>query len=303
MKNKPIFAKLLHEHSPDARAEIIKRKIKNIEKITGRKLIVYITNSQAPFGMITRADVFGFEDILSSIDHTKKGDLLINSPGGEPDAAEKILIMCRKHFEKEFNVIIPDYAKSAATLISLGSDKILMGYSSELGPVDPQIIFRPDRYPLPAQAFLSGLDYIRKNVKAKKDPDPLEMYLPILDKIEPELISICANSIEHAKEMAEKWLGKGMLKEDHDQAKKVAEWLCEGIKYKSHGKVIDFKEALFLKLNVEEIEKDSKLWKLVWELYCRCHFYLNEVKGVNLFASENLVLTQRASVEKEENEQ
>lgn len=299
MKESPVFSRLLHEHSLEAKEDAIRKKIREIEKITKRKLIVYITNAQLPFAMITRNDVFGFEDILQSVTHQNKGDLLINSPGGEPNAAEKILIMCKQHFKSEFNVIIPDFAKSAATMVALGSDKILMGYSSELGPIDPQLQIEANQPPIPAQAFLTGLDYIRKRIKDGNNPDPLEMYLPILNKVNPEIITICDNSIKHAKELTEKWLSEGMLKNNKKQAKKVAKLLCEGKVYKSHGKVIDFKEAKnVLKLNVELIDRDSKLWKLIWELYCRGVIYLQEVNGINLFASENLVLTQKFKVEK-----
>ncbi len=38
------------------------------------------------------------------------------------------------------------------------------------------------------------------------------MYIPLLSKIDPELITICDNSIKHAKELIEKWLSNGMLK-------------------------------------------------------------------------------------------
>jgi len=297
MQETPIFSRLLDEHSSKIKENAIKRKIQDIEKIRKKKLIVYITNPQLPFAMITRNDIFGFEDILNSIDHQNRGELLINSPGGEPNAAEKILIMCKKHFIEEFNVIVPDYAKSAATMIALGSDKILMGYSSELGPVDPQLQIAPNQPPIPAQAFLSGIEYIRTRIKDKVNPDPLEMYLPILSKIRPELITICDNSIKHARELIEKWLSEGMLKNDKEQAKKVARLLSEGIEYKSHGKVIDYEEAnKKLKLNVELIPKDSKLWRLVWEVYCRGILYLQKINGINLFASENLVLTQKVEV-------
>ena len=37
-------------------------------------------------------------------------------------------------------VIVPDFAKSAGTLIALAADKIVMSDSSELGPIDPQFL-------------------------------------------------------------------------------------------------------------------------------------------------------------------
>ncbi len=298
MTKKPVFKKLLHEHNPSSKGEIIQALIKKIQKITKRKLIVYITSPNVPGAMITRQDVFGFEDLLNTCDHKEKGDLLINSPGGEPNAAEKILMMLRAHFKEEFNVIIPDYAKSAATMISLGADKIIMGYSAELGPIDPQLQVKLGEPAIPAQAFLSGLDFIRKKVKNKKDPDPISMYLPVLNKIKPELISVCQNAIDHSKDLAERWLKENMLKNDKKQAKIVAKLLSEGKEYKSHGKVIDYKEAHDrLKLNVELIDKNSELWTLIWELYCRGVIYLQQINGVNLFASECVVLAQQVTKE------
>lgn len=293
MKKNSIFSKILHENSIEAKEDAIKKKIEEIEIQTNRKLIVYLTNIQIPFAMITRNDVFGFEDVLNSISHNKKGNLLLNSPGGEPNAAEKILIMCKRHFKEEFRTIIPDFAKSAATLISLGSDKILMGYSAELGPIDPQLQLIPNRPPIPAQAVLSGIEYIRKRIKTEKNPDPLGMYIPLLDKIRPELITICDDSIKHAKKLTQKYLSEGMLKNNKNQAEKVARLLCEGKEYKSHGKVIDYEEAKnILKLNVELIDKDSSLWKSIWDLYCRGTLLLQEEGALILFMSENLVLTQ-----------
>ena len=37
-------------------------------------------------------------------------------------------------------MIVPDLAKSAATLMVLGADSILMSDTSELGPIDPQVV-------------------------------------------------------------------------------------------------------------------------------------------------------------------
>lgn len=39
---------------------------------------------------------------------------------------------------RRLTVIVPDQAKSAATLLALGAHQILMGPTSDLGPVDPQ---------------------------------------------------------------------------------------------------------------------------------------------------------------------
>jgi len=288
------LSEILREDSPVAKEETIKEKISEAEEITGRRLIAYVEHPTSPHTMISKEDTMGFEDVLNVIDDDE-GDLLINSSGGRPNAAEKILIMCRQHFSEEFNTLVCDYAKSAATMIAVGSNKIYMGHSAELGPVDPQL-GTPDGGSIPAQAFLSSLDYIRERIKDEDDPDPLEMYLPILRKIDPEIITISENSIEHSKSIVENRLKQGMLEEDHNKAEDTAQKLCEGTEYNSHGKVIDFDEASELGLNVEKMNKDSSLWKIVWEIYCRCWQYVQQEDAAKVFASSDKFLSQSVQV-------
>jgi ClpP class serine protease len=80
-----------------------------------------------PISGIMQFDSSLFEDCMRAVEGPK-GDLMINSPGGDANAAEKMLKMCRFRFKEKFNVIIPNYAKSAATLIALGADRVFMGY-------------------------------------------------------------------------------------------------------------------------------------------------------------------------------
>jgi ClpP class serine protease len=68
----------------------------------------------------------------------------IDSPGGDGTIIEKMVEMCRNHLagdkrKRKLRVIVPNTAKSAATVFALGADEIIMGYPSELGPIDPQV--------------------------------------------------------------------------------------------------------------------------------------------------------------------
>ncbi|MBI4321619.1 MAG: hypothetical protein HY675_24250 [Chloroflexi bacterium] len=63
-------------------------------------------------------------------------DLFLHSSGGVTDAVWPLISVFRE-FSQEFSVLIPYRAHSAATLITLGADNILMGEASELSPVDP----------------------------------------------------------------------------------------------------------------------------------------------------------------------
>ena len=65
-------------------------------------------------------------------------DFIINSGGGSPDDAYRIIKFLRHSFET-LNIIVPFWVKSAASLLSFGGSKIIMGESGEFGALDVQI--------------------------------------------------------------------------------------------------------------------------------------------------------------------
>ena len=269
--------------------------VQNLQKLLGAKVITYIASLYHPIPMIMNQDIPLFEDLLRSTAGADEGYLIINSPDGDGNVAEKMIVMCRQRFTKSFKVIVPNFAKSAATMIALGSDKILMGYLAELGPIDPQIGNPIGGGLLPARSFIDGLEMIRHNIKTKGDP--VQMYLPMLSQIRPELIAQCQSAIDGSCEFAEKWLKEHMLRGKPDQAKQVAQWLSQGVKYKSHGKVIDYTEAHdVLKLDAEKIDQNSELWNSIWELYCRSVLFLQQQGAAKLFESETVSLTMHVQL-------
>ncbi|MHB1001591.1 MAG: SDH family Clp fold serine proteinase [Armatimonadota bacterium] len=65
-------------------------------------------------------------------------DLVLHTPGGLLLAAEQIAMALRRHKAK-VTVLIPHYAMSGGTLISLAADEITLDPNAVLGPVDPQL--------------------------------------------------------------------------------------------------------------------------------------------------------------------
>ena len=65
-------------------------------------------------------------------------DLWLESPGGDANAAYKLALILR-HVAGRVRVVIPDYAKSAATLLALVGDEIYLAPGAELGPLDAQM--------------------------------------------------------------------------------------------------------------------------------------------------------------------
>lgn len=78
---------------------------------------------------------------MKSLKRTKKKDtlnLVLRSNGGVLEAPLPIVSLIREFFDN-FSVYIPENAHSAATLLSLGANKLVMSPLSSLSPVDPQI--------------------------------------------------------------------------------------------------------------------------------------------------------------------
>jgi hypothetical protein len=295
----PVFSRIFDEMSVTGATRKRQDLIKKIQQVTGRKLAVYTASMNHPMASIMQLDAPLFEDCMR-VCEGPRGDLMINSPGGDANTAEKILKMCRFRFSEEFNVIVPNYAKSAATMLALGADRILMGYLSELGPVDPQIqIILPTGQTqlIPARAYIRGLENIRDRIARG---EPSAVFVPILAQIRPEMIASCEEVKEFSREFLQRWLPRGVLKGSTFNPEIVIEALVGGERYKSHGQVIDYTEARSLLGDraVQLIDPKSDLWNLVWELYLRSIHHLNSVPdAAKLFETESSSVTMHIKIE------
>ena len=93
--------------------------------------------------------------------------------------------MLRQRF-KHVRFIVPNIAKRAATMMAMSGDEIWMDANAELGPVDPQLVFRKgdgSMVQAPAQAIVDQFDDGQKAIGA--DPKRLPAWMPILPQYEP----------------------------------------------------------------------------------------------------------------------
>lgn len=281
----PVLVRLNQEQT------IIRRKlIEEIQNKTKRKLVTYVANFGSPAGNIIHDDVLLLYDVLKSIEFPKELDILIHSPGGIVEAAEKFVSLLREHVTS-FRVIIPDMAKSAATLISLSSDEILMSSIGELGPIDPQInigvdpttgqpIFRP------AWSYLNSLDRLEDElIKNRRNPT---IIIPLVGKIDPTLMDVARKAIVYSETLAQSWLEKYM-KLNTEDAKRIAKHLADASLHLTHGRTIRYTDAKNIGLNVNKL--DDTLWDLVHELYIRSRSVLRG-NVAKIIESEKVSLAQ-----------
>ncbi len=291
LKNDPIYARVLNERAGAIVRQELIRELQDKKKDT--KIITYISKYGHPAAMINPDDTKPIDDMLRSVGYSENLELIIHSSGGLPENARKIVKMCRAYC-KNFTVVVLDAAKSAATIIALGSDKIVMGSPSELGPIDPQFII-PLPTPQgiiqqirPAWAIVKGFEETIKDAVDESGKIKVA-YIPILNNIDISLVKEAKAAMENAKRIAEEFLKSGLLRSNQEKATSTAKDLAYAEKYTLHAHLIDWKEACNLlgEENVIYLKPDEDEWKLYWEIYVRSAVFLEAPPIMKLFESEN----------------
>lgn len=240
--------------------------IRQIQARTGRKLICYVSGSAAA---IERDDTVGFVDLLHNLTPDTDLDLLLHTGGGDIDAAEKLITMVRTVVGKaELRVVVPDFAKSAGTLMALAADWIVMSDTSELGPIDPQITLADGNGNLIRHSIQSYLDAYNCHSQAlNKDPGNAAARV-MLGKLDPATVKLFESVRKRARQMAEDQLKRGMFRQSGGNFTKIASELIDTNRWLSHGQMIDAQAAQRLELNVEYVNPKSEEWRELWRLYC-----------------------------------
>lgn len=94
------------------------------------------------YGEIHAGLIRPFRDMIEDLKKNgpARGNLVIvlNTPGGSAETAEKLVDIIRFHYP-DVAFVVPDIAMSAGTIFCMSGDRIYMDYSSSLGPIDPQV--------------------------------------------------------------------------------------------------------------------------------------------------------------------
>lgn len=246
---KPDFNKAVQEY--------LDLKISN-SKLNGKYNIVILFDDST----MLKSDADKVYNAVTSFDKKKPILMVLLSGGGEPGSAYLIGKLCREYSNGTFNIAVPRYAKSAATLLSCAANEIHMGSMSELGPIDPQI------KGLPALGLKNSIEHIAELVA--QNPNSSEMFAKYLNlSIEPIQIGYYERVAESAMQYAE-----NLLSTHSDNLPKSANIIANELvyKYKDHGFVIDKSEAIkifgdeIIKTNTDEYELSNTIYQFLSSL-------------------------------------
>ena len=268
--------------------DLRKSVYQEIEDLRGRPLLVYASKFISPVPReasslitISLEDVDGFTDLVNSVDEKYRTvDVLIHSPGGSPDATERIVQILRDRFE-EVHFLIPHSAYSAATMLALSGDTITLHRSATLGPIDPQLDG------IPVRSITRGFEKAKKQIQ-KEGPESLPAYVPLIEKYSIHLLEMCEESEKLSRELVSNWLTKYMFKNDKRRKptiKKAVKYFSSYDKHRLHSRPLFLEKIQDLNLSISIADKQLEL--LIWEVYILLGGFFNISPFVKLYESNN----------------
>ena len=243
---------------------------KKIEAKRGNNpLVVYATSQRQGAVVSMGGDAIDeLIDQMRTIEKTADAtvDLLIESMGGDPLVSWRIISLLRSSFKK-VNVLVPHSAFSAATLLALGADEIIMGPYGSLGPIDPQITTRKKdgtTQQFGYEDVASFLSFVREEGGITEQQYIKGAFEKLCEVVEPPVLGFAKRSSSLSISIGEKMLQMHMTDpEGKSKASTIARKLNKS--FFSHGHALGRKEASEIGLNVTE--PDEELAKLMWDVH------------------------------------
>jgi len=292
----PVIQQVLTEQNQGH--ETRKRIFIELENELKRPVASFFTSFRFPV-MIEDADADMLEGVLQKMDLSSGLVLFISSPGGDGLAAERIINVCRSYSKtNDYWVIVPGKAKSAATMICFGASKIIMGATSELGPIDPQLTTSKDGVVKRFSVYNVVESYDNLFSRAVKEKGNLQPYLQQLANYDEREIKEFRAALSLSEDIAIRSLASDMMKDtSKDDIKKKIEIFLSPKQTKTHGRPICREEALSCGLKIESKDVKDKFWKLVYELYIRTNNFVL-TKAAKCIESSNHSFVAAAREEK-----
>lgn len=231
-----------------------KELIQKIENLRGSKVITYLTSDRkGPVNARIAIDIIPvMSKQLRKIGKTSQIDLFLYSQGGDTIVPWRLVSMVREYCNK-LSVLVPYKAHSAATMIALGADEIIMSDLSELSPIDPSTanIFNPQdpknpqrKIPVSVEDVMAYFDLAKNKIGIKGEKELTEIFKKFMES-SPQIHPLSLGNVNRVHNLI-RILAKRLLKShqnpmSYEEINKIVDYLTE--KLYSHQYLIGRKEA------------------------------------------------------------
>ena len=222
-----------------------------------------------------------FEELVYDADASRDLHILLASPGGDGETAVRLVRAAQARC-RELTVIVPDQAKSAATLLTLGANHILMGPTSDLGPIDPQ-------FPLgsglaSAKDIIAAVDDAAERVQAS--PNTYPIYAALLGDVTALMVQQARSALDRTEDQLAEALASHPDR-DAEEVDSLKASLTDPLitTSKSHAALFAFDDAQAAGLPVKKADPQSKQWQLIWRLWAK---YFSMGTAVRVYEGERV---------------
>ena len=233
--------------------------VRRYQDLTGANLIVMIDQ-------IFPDNMTYLEELLHPLDSSKPLHLMLASPGGDGETAIRIVRSLQARCT-ELTILLPDMAKSAATILCLGADKIVFGPGGDLGPVDPQMRY-PNGTLASAKELVEAVDEAEKRITA--NPETYPLFANLLAEVTMIMVEQARYALARSGALVKESLGAATGRTAED-VQALAEALQQPLieEPTSHSAVIGVDAAKSFGLPAEAANPDSDEWAIIWSLWTR----------------------------------
>ncbi len=203
----------------------------------------------------------------------KKIDVFLCSNGGDGTVPWRLVSLLREYAES-VGVLIPYRAYSAATMIALGADEIVMHPFAEMGPIDPSVQndFNPvdpqtqQRISISVEDVKAYISFIKETVGIKHEEELVKTVEILANRVHPLALGNVERFISQSRMIARKILLTHMTDEtSKHKIDEIIETLASKLYF--HGHPINRREAR-LELGLKVLENPQPdLETAMWELY------------------------------------
>jgi len=249
--------------------------IKEIEKIRGSTVITFLTSvRQNVPGIISDDAVRVFFDHLQLLPSrpVKKLDIFLCSNGGSGTVPWRLVSLFRE-FAQSFCVLIPYRAYSAASLLALGADEIVMHPFAELGPIDPTVSneFNPveqgtgRRLGISVEDVTAYINFIKSTVGIRHEDELIKAVEILASKVHPLALGNVERFIAQSRMIAKKILSTHMGESDGHTISEIIENMASKLYFHGHPiNRLEAKKDLRLKVT---LDASPELETVIWNLY------------------------------------
>ena len=258
---------------------------KEIEKLRGNPLIVYVTSQRSGASGQMAGDVIDeFIDQIELLDNDLPAvDLLIESTGGDGLTAWRIITLLRAK-AKKVNILIPHSAFSAATILALGADEVVMGRYGSLGPIDPQITVKNkdgSEKKFAYEDIVAFIDFTKKEFGLTEQKNFESAFRILCETVEPSALGFATRASSLAVSIGERLLQMHLTDPDKkSQAASIAKKLNKS--FFSHGHALSKTEAKDIGLNI--VDPSADIEKLMWNVHSSFEKQLQTRKPFDVIA-------------------